>query len=321
VATPRAGPGEALVRVAAVGVNPADWKASAGLLPFLSARTLPLIPGFDGAGTVVALGEGVATLASGDRVAFMSGLPMGRGGTWSDYALCPAEHAVRLPDSLCLAAAATIPVAGISAREALQQGGLAAGQRVLINGGAGGTGSWAIQIARAAGADVAATARADNHDLLGEMGAGCAIDYTRDGVAARIAKWAPQGVDLLLDTVGQGSLSDPAALINNGGRYVAIETMLPDEALPDPQRFAARDIVAIRASAGFHRLHEHLAALVEAVARREISVPPFETMPLEEAADALERVRGAHVRGKLVLLVGQDDERAVPPATAVKDYA
>jgi NADPH:quinone reductase-like Zn-dependent oxidoreductase len=314
-------PGEVLVRVAAVGVNPADWKACAGHLPFLPESFLPLAPGFDGTGTVVALGEGVDSLALGDRVAFMSSIPLGRGGTWSSHAICAAAFAVRLPDSLSFAAAATIPVAGISPREALDQGGLAAGETVLVNGGSGGTGSWAIQIARAAGARVAATAGPANQDLLRDLGVDCAIDYRSEDIAARIAQWAPGGVDLVLDTVGQGSLADPAALIREGGRYVAIETMLPDEALPDPARFAARAITAIRASASFPRLGEHLAALVAAVANGTMRVPPFEVLPLAQAATALARVRDGHVRGKLVLAV--DPKLTLAPAATpqTKDHA
>ena len=318
--------GEVLVRVAALGVNPADWKACAGFLPFLPDSGLPLAPGFDGTGTVVALGEGVDGLALGDRIAFMSSIALGRGGTWAQYAICAAEFAVTLPENISFAAAATIPVPGVSPREALSQGQLAAGETVLVNGGSGGTGIWAIQIARAAGARVAATAGPANQDLLRSLGVECAIDYRSNDIPARLAQWAPGGVDLLLDTVGQGTLADPAALIREGGRYVAIETMLPGEALPDPARFAARGITAIRASASFPRLREHLAALVAAVADGTMVVPPLETLPLADAATALARVREGHVRGKLVLLADhqiepaplQDSERA---PTLTKDLA
>lgn len=317
---PMAQAGEALVRIAAVGVNPADWKACAGFLPFLSQDYLPLVPGFDGTGTIVALGDGVDTFAIGDRVAFMSGLPTGRGGTWSEYAICPVAHAVRLPAAISFAQAATMPVAGISAREALEQGGVAPGQRVLVNGGAGGTGIWGIQLARAAGAQVAATAGPDNQALLQSLGVECPIDYRSDDVAVRLGQWAPEGVDLLLDTVGQGSLSDPAALIRPGGRYVAIETMLPQEDLPDAKKFASRGITAIRASASFPRLGEHLAALVDGVATGTMDVAPLTLMPLSEAAAAMAQVRGGHVRGKIVLAVDEDFAGAERPAT-VKDPA
>ena len=317
---PVPGPGEALVQIAAAGVNPADWKACAGFLPFLPDHFLPLVPGFDGTGTVAALGDGASELKLGDRVAFMSGLAVGRGGTWSDYAICPVSQAVRLPASLAFAAAATIPVAGISAREALlTQGKLAAGERILVNGGSGGTGLWAIQIARAAGAQVAATAGPANQDLLRSLGVACAIDYRHEDAAQTLAAWAPEGVDLLLDTVGQGSLADPAALIRPGGRYVAIETMLPGEALPDAARFAARGIRAIRASASFERSRAHLAALVTALDGKRMTPPPLETLPFSQAAAAMARVREGHVRGKIVLVT--HDHQAARAAATMKDFA
>ncbi|MCP1471723.1 NADPH:quinone reductase-like Zn-dependent oxidoreductase [Sphingobium sp. OAS761] len=318
---PVAQAGEVLVKVAAVGVNPADWKACAGFLPFLPVSWLPLVPGFDGTGTVVSLGEDVTQLKIGDRVAFMSGLPLGRGGTWSEYAICPAGLAACLPDALSFTAAATIPVAGISPREALDQGGLKAGEQVLINGGSGGTGIWAIQIARNAGAQVAATAGPANQDLLNILGVARPIDYRNEDVAARVADWAPGGVDLLLDTVGQGSLGDPAALIRPGGRYVAIETMLPDETTPGSDAFDAKGIRAIRASASFPRLGAHLAALVDAVASGKMQVPPVEIMPLADAAKAMGRVRDGHVRGKIVLTVQEDQEGAANAPATVKDFA
>ncbi|ANI79761.1 NADP-dependent oxidoreductase [Sphingobium sp. EP60837] len=316
---PVPGPGEALVQIAAVGVNPADWKACAGFLPFLPQAFLPLIPGFDGAGTVVATGEGVEGLEPGARVGFMSALPLGRGGTWGDYAICLAAQAVALPDSLSFVEAATIPVPGISAREALlAQGQLQPCERVLINGGSGGTGLWAIQIARECGAQIAATAGPANQDLLTSLGVACPIDYRQEDVAQKVASWAPGGVDLLLDTVGQGSLADPAALIRPGGRYVAIETMLPNEALPDADSFAAKGIRAIRASASFESAPAHLAALVAATAQGRMTPPPLETLPLSEAAAAMARVREGHVRGKIILVT---DHQAASTAATMKDPA
>lgn len=318
---PSPGPGELLVRVAAVGVNPADWKACTGWLPFLSDQS-PLVPGFDGTGMVAALGEGVTGFALGDRIAFMSSVALGRGGSWADYAVCRADHAVCLPDTLSFADAAAIPVPGISSREALlTRGGVTAGERVLVNGGAGGTGIFAVQLAREAGARVAATAGPANQELLRQLGVECPIDYRGEDVAARLRDWAPDGVDLLLDTVGQGSLPDPAALIRPGGRYVAIETMIPDERLPDPDGFAAKGISALRASADFARLGTHLAALVAGVAQGTIRVPPLTAMPAAMAGEAMARVRDGTARRKLVLTLDDETDRAIPAREKIEDYA
>lgn len=311
---PQPGPGELLVRVGAVGVNPADWKALMGWLPFVG-DIMPLVTGFDGAGQVVAVGEGAGGFAPGARIGFMSSVALGRGGSFAEYAVCLAAHCAPVPASVSLAQAATVPVAGISAREALlSQGGLAAGQRVLVNGGSGGTGLWAVQIAKAAGASVAATAGTANQALLEAYGVDCAIDYRRDDIAARIGDYAPDGVDLLLDTVGQGSLADPAALIRPGGRYIAIETMLPDETLPDPESFAQAGIAAMRASASWERLGEHLAALYAAMGQGLMRALPFEELPASRAGEALERVRAGHVSGKLVLSLKDDADWSAPIA-------
>ena len=190
---------------------------------------------------------------------------------------------------------------------------------MLINGGSGGTGLWAIQIARELGARVAATAGPANQDLLTTLGVECPIDYRNEDVARKIAEWAPKGVDLLLDTVGQGSLADPAALIRRGGRHVAIETMLPDEALPDADKFAAKGITAIRASASFESARGHLAALVTAIGDKRMTPPPIETLPLAQAAAAMARVREGHVRGKIIL--APDNHQAAEAAATMKDPA
>ena len=314
VATPQPAPGELLVRVAVVGVNPADWKALMGWLPFVGS-TMPLVTGFDGAGTVVALGEGVTGIAIGDRVGFMSAIALGRGGSFAEFAVCLADHAVRLPDGVGFAEAATAPVAGISAREALvSQGGIAAGETVFINGGAGGTGLWGVQIARAVGARVAATAGPANQSVLAAFGVECAIDYRNEDVAARLLEWAPGGVDVVLDTVGQGSLPDPASLLRKSGRYLAIETMLPDEAVPDPARMAERGVTALRVSASWERLGLHLSALYQTMAEGRMRALPFAQLPAACAGEALERVRSGHVSGKLVLSFANENDWAAPPA-------
>ncbi|MEO0031376.1 MAG: hypothetical protein RIS94_1134 [Pseudomonadota bacterium] len=314
VPTPKPGPGELLVRVAAVGVNPADWKALMGWLPFVGTA-MPLVTGFDGAGTVAALGEGVHGLAVGDRVGFMSSIALGRGGSYAEFAICLADHAARLPDGVSIAEAATAPVAGISAREALvSQGRVASGEAVFINGGSGGTGLWGVQIARAAGARVAATAGPANQSLLAAFGVECSIDYRSDDVATRLREWAPDGVDLVLDTVGQGSLSDPAALLRKGGRYLAIETMLPDEALPDAARMDECGVTALRVSASWERLGLHLSALYQAMVRGAMRALPFAELPATHAGEALERVRTGHVSGKLVLSLASDSDWAMPAA-------
>lgn len=297
---PQPGPGELLIRMSAAGVNPADWKATMGWLPFLKAFQ-PLIAGFDGAGTVIATGDPSVPFQAGDRVAFMSSVAIDGRGSWAEFACCHAAHAAFLPSSVSFAEAATLPVPGIAAREALVAGGLTAGQRLLVNGGSGGTGSLAIQIARDMGAHVAATSSAANLDLLRALGAELALDYRDGGWLDALAQWAPGGVDLLLDTVGQKTLADPAALIRDGGKLVAIETMIPEEALPDMAALDRKAIGYIRASAKFQTLGEHLKALLALMETKSLVAPPTRLLPVSRAADALMQVREGHVRGKILL--------------------
>ena len=149
----------------------------------------------------------------------------------------PAHLACPLPDAIPFAHAATLPTAGISAWEALfDTGRLDAGQSVLVNGGGGGTGSFAIQLARAAGARIAATGSPAGHNYLRAIGAELALDYRRDDLAQAVTGHFPGGVDLVIDTVGQGALADPLDCIRDGGAFVSIGTLVADEPRPAPAR-------------------------------------------------------------------------------------
>lgn len=304
---PQPGPGELLVRMSAAGVNPADWKACAGWLPFLQGFD-PLIAGFDGAGTVIATGDASVPFQPGDRVAFMSSIAIDGRGSWAELACCKAAHATRLPSSVSFMEAAALPVPGTAAREALIAGELSRGETLLVNGGSGGTGSLAIQLAKDMGARVAATSSAANLDLLRSLGAELALDYRDAGWRDALRQWSPGGVDLLLDTVGQQSLAEPHALIRQGGRLAGIETMIPDEILPDMAALEQAGIRYIRASANFVSLGEHLRAMVAQMDAKRLAAPPYTVLPISRAAEAMMRVRDGHVRGKLLLGIdGKED--------------
>jgi NADPH:quinone reductase-like Zn-dependent oxidoreductase len=301
VERPRPGPGEVLVRMAAASVNPADWKTRAGWLSFFELP-LPFVGGFDGAGRIAALGEGVAGLAAGDRVVVMSNMSVGRWGAFAEYACCPAATVAALPEGVDPIAAATLPVAGLTAWQALfDNGGLQRGESVLVNGGAGGTGSFAVQLARMTGARVAATCGPANLDYVRALGAERAIDYRNEDVAAVVAAFAPGGVDLLLDTVGDGSLADAPGLVRPGGRLLLIETLIADERLPDPERAAGRRVAIVRSSVVQANIGRQLAGLAEALHAGRIRPPEIEVLPAAQVAEAQARVAAGHVRGKLVL--------------------
>lgn len=309
VPMPEASPGEMLIRVEYAGVNPADWKDREGYTALFFDIRFPYILGFDAAGTVAALGAGVTDFAVGERVFTVSAHGQGGQGSYAAYLAVPVDRVARIPDGLATRDAAAIPVAALTAWQALHddaKGALASGQKVLVNGGAGGVGCFAIQFARLAGARVAATCSGRNAEYVRALGAELALDYRRGSVATELLGWAPEGVDLLVDAVGSDSLDNCLQLIKPGGRLVSIATLTRDgdieAAIRDAEQqgktkvFAMMDDVASGAT---------LAQIADLVTQGQISLPAVQEFPLEEVAQAHRLIEGGHVRGKLVLRIEQ----------------
>lgn len=307
---PRARPGAVVVRVVYAGVNPADWKAREGWLSAFFDYRFPFVVGFDAAGIVEEVGAGVTGLSRGDRVVTASNQGLGERGTYAEFVLSDVDRVVWLPDQVSLLDAAVMPTAAITAWEAVfDVGGTTAGSRVLVNGGAGGTGSYAVQLARMAGASVAATCGPANLDYVRGLGAELAIDYRRGGVREAIARWAPGGVDLVIDTVGQGTLLDSIDIVREGGIVAPIGTLIAGEPMPDGARAAARGVRIVPTMANLARQGRQLTALVAALADGRIRAPAIDVLPLAEAAEAHRRVAAGHVRGKIALRVGDETQR------------
>ncbi|HYO15660.1 MAG TPA: NAD(P)-dependent alcohol dehydrogenase [Thermoanaerobaculia bacterium] len=210
------GPGQVLVRVRATSVNPIDWKIRRGSLRFVMPATFPLIPGFDVAGEVAAVGPEVTGFQPGDPV--FGGVDIDRhGGACAELVLAREAALAPLPGSLSFEGAAALPTAGLTALQALRdKGELAAGERVAINGASGGVGHLAIQIARALGGRVTGVASARNLDFLRELGAERTIDYEEDDLAAEDDAW-----EIVFDAAGNRSYRDvEPSLVGDGGIYV-----------------------------------------------------------------------------------------------------
>ncbi|TXH05961.1 MAG: NADP-dependent oxidoreductase [Nevskiaceae bacterium] len=301
---PAPGPGELLVRISHAGVNPADWKTREGWLsPFFQYR-FPFVLGFDLAGTVVQAGEGADAALIGRRVVAYSRQGYGEWGSYAEYAAVWANAAVPLPDRVGGAEAASLPTAGITAWEALfESGHLQRGQRVLVHGGAGAVGRIAIQLAREAGAQVAATCSAANLDDVRALGAALAIDYRAGDIAAAVTAWAPQGVDLVVDAVGQGSLPQAVALTRRGGVVAPIATLVAGEAPHDAQLAAQRGVRIVPTMSNLQRSPAQLRELTARLAGGALKAPPLTILPLAQAAEAHRRVQAGGQRGKFILQV------------------
>ncbi|MFC3106613.1 zinc-binding alcohol dehydrogenase family protein [Undibacterium arcticum] len=306
VATPEPGAGEVLIRVVLAGVNPADWKCREGRLQHYFNYQFPFIVGFDAAGVVERVGESVTEYAVGDTVLTSSNQGRGEWGSYAEYVKSSTANVARLPKGIDFAQGATIPTAGATAWGAVHDvGAVKAGQKVLINGGSSSVGIFAIQLAKAAGCEVAATCGPANLDFVKSLGADHVINYRSEAVLEATAAWAPEGVDLLVDAIGLSSLpADSTRVIRPGGALVAIATLIQDIGGFDAALAKSRDVRLLSNMAAAARIPEHLRAVVDAVAQGRVTTPPYEILPLEQAGEAHRRVADGHVRGKLLLRVG-----------------
>ena len=286
-------PTQVLVEVAAAGINPVDYKTreKGGLLGIMGG--LPVILGWDIAGTVVELGGGgVTRFGVGDRVFGMPRFPRQAGG-YAEFTVSRARQLARTPDKLSDEQAAALPLAGLTAWQALvDTAGVGEGDRVLVHAASGGVGHLAVQIAKARGAYVIGTARTEKHEFLAGLGVDEQIDYTERAFEDEV-----DGVDVVLDLIGgeDYALRSLQALAPDG---LLIE--IPSD-LTEPIATAATeqgkrvtDMLVEPDGAGL----EALAALVDS---DQLQVVVEESFPLAQAAEAHERLEYGRARGKYVL--------------------
>ncbi len=278
---------EVLVRVIAAGVNPVDAMIRSGKYAKFFGTNLPLIPGYDIAGVVEKTGAKISKLKVGDPIyAYVMW-----GGGYAEYALANEGEATTKPKSLNFVEAAAVPLAALTAWQALvDTAQLSAGQTVLIHGGSGGVGSFAIQIAKARGAKVIATASTPNQDLLKQLGADVAIDYTTTKFED-VAK----DVDVVLDSVGKDTLARSYGVIKKGG-FVATLVAEPDQAELDKHGIRGAPI-SVKPNAN------ELAEITKLIEEKKIKPIISLVLPLTEAVKAQEQAATHHTRGKIVLKV------------------
>lgn len=292
VPTPRKG--EVKIEVHAVSVNPVEWKITEGVLKDVLPHQFPFVLGWDVAGVVCGLGEGVTNLKVGDHVFGYCRGETVHAGTFAEYACFDARHVVQMPSNLTFAQAAALPLVALTAWQALYDvADLKKGQTCLIQGGAGGVGSLAIALARWTGATVGTTARSTNDAYVRKLGANFVIDHTKGNVWEKLKERYPKGVDFVFDCVGGDVLQESYQMVKKGGHLVSI--------VASPDRKLA-------ASCGIHASHvfvrpsgEELSKIKDLIEKHLIPLPYIEEMPFDQLIPALEQSKSGHTKGKIVL--------------------
>lgn len=290
---PEPGEGQILVRVRAASVNAMDPIFRGGYYKDFMEHRLPLTPGLDYAGTVEAIGPGVEGIAVGDEVFGAAGKPYAGEGTLAEYVTGTAQLAARRPERLSLEQAAALPTAGTTALAAVDALELDEGATIAIVGAAGGVGAFATQLAARRGIEVIALTKGDNTAFVRELGAADVIDYTAGDITEELRARRPEGLDGIIDLFhdAQGLLALVPA-VKPGGRIVSPVAMGAEQA------FEGQPVTALVVRAATDRAAE----LGELAADGALTVP-VEVLPLDRAAEAIDRQATRQVRGKLVLTI------------------
>jgi NADPH:quinone reductase-like Zn-dependent oxidoreductase len=278
---------EVLIQVRAASVNPVDYKIRAGKYPPVREESLPKVLGRDVSGVIVGRGAAVATFLDGDEVIAM--LDRGQGG-YAEYVALPADLCVRKPESLDHAEAAAVPLAAMTAWQGLfDHGGLTAGQRVLIHGGAGGVGHFAIQFAKAQGGYVITTCSADDKDFVMSLGADEAIDYHKERFEDRITE-----VDLVFDLIGGDTQERSWTVLKEGGAMVSTLAKPSERQAQIHHARTATNYVA-------HPDAAELGEIAHLITTHKVHPHVDARIPLDHVAEAHEKAEHGHPRGKIVL--------------------
>lgn len=288
VPRPEPSANQVLIRVRAASVNPLDWKIRAGYMQAIMPIELPWIPGYDVAGTVEAVGADVQDLQVGDEV--WATTP---GGGYAEYVALDASGVSRKPASLDFVDAASVPVAGLTAWQALfDVGNLQAGQTVLIHAAAGGVGSLAVQLAKWKGARVVGTASGANTDYVRSLNADQVIDYKNSRFEDAVSE-----IDLVLDAVGGDVQARSFQVLKPGGKLVAI-TAPPDESAAQARGVQVQ-FMAMQPKS------EQLQQLAELFDQGALQTQTEVVLRLEDVARAHEQSETGHARGKIVLQIAR----------------
>ena len=292
---PSPGTGQVQVRVAAASVNPVDLTTRAGKnIPADEARW-PMVVGWDAAGTVEQVGDGVTGWQVGDRVAAMTFQPMDQNGTYAQLVNLAADLLAPLPEGLGTQQAATLPLAGLTASQLVQWVHLPAGANLLVNAPAGAVGRLVVQLAARAGIRVVAATQPADRDFALALGAAEVVD--RGDMTAAVRALHPDGVEAAIDLVGGATAHATLAAVRDDGTYATVVPPYVDPTGPfEPERGLRFEVRIV------HPDTPELARLLAALDRGELTSMVERTYPLAQAGEAHRRQSQGGLRGKLVLL-------------------
>ena len=283
--------GQVLVEVHAASLNPVDGAIRAGYLKEMVPLSFPATLGGDFSGVVTEGGEAVSDFKVGDPVYGQAILLNGGSGSLAQFVAANTANTARKPQNVNYVEAAALPLAGVSALQALEEHiKLEAGQKILIHGGAGGIGTIAIQLAKSLGGYVATTVRADDRDYVKELGADQVIDYQNEAFEEMLREF-----DAVLDTVGGEITNKSFQVLKKGSILVS---MLGQ---PNPERAEKYGVTAIGQSTNTNT--QHLNRLAELIDGGKIKVQLDKVFPLEQAREAFKHLEEGHPRGKVVVKI------------------
>lgn len=269
--TPKLAPGAALIKVERAAVNPVDWKLMAGGLDEMLDVVFPVIPGWDAAGVVEAVGPDVPEFAPGDRVATYARKDFVHGGTYAEYVAVPATSVAHIPDDVDTDSAAGLPLAGLTALRTLESLNLTAEDTLLIHAASGGVGHLATQLAADVGAEVIGTASEQNHQKLRDLGA-TPVSYG-EGLPERVRQLAPDGVTAVADFAG-GVVDQTLEVLAEAGRHASIA---------DPSVLQhGGQLIWVRPDG------PRLETLLQRISEGKLKVSVDTVYPLEQAAQAMQ---------------------------------
>ncbi|MFF8788997.1 NADP-dependent oxidoreductase [Streptomyces sp. NPDC015125] len=293
---PEPGPGEVLVRLSAAGLNPVDWKIADGMFGDAVPAAFPLVMGSDGAGEVLAIGNGVRRFTVGDAVFGQFQRPEQGGGSYCELAVADESRLAHAARSVTYATSAALPTAGMTAYNLVEETRVTEGTRVLIVGATGGVGTFVTQLAAGRGAEVIATARPVKAELMRTLGAAETVDHAAGPLADQILAAHPDGVDVLIDMIGgPAEFGELTRTVRDGGTAVSLIGSADADELTDNN---------LR---GFNFVNRPSQQLLEILAGQvdagRLTVLVGREVSLEEAPEALEASRSGRAQGKTVLAI------------------